>query len=53
MLATLFFNGKQRLLVEGDEVFRGATAAMLRSAGYAVGMCGSLALRKRHAQHNG
>lgn len=33
---TTFFNGKRILLVEDDEVFRDATAAMLRSAGYAV-----------------
>jgi CheY-like chemotaxis protein len=36
MLADAIFNGKQILLVEDDEVFRDATAAMPRSAGYAV-----------------
>jgi CheY-like chemotaxis protein len=36
MIGDAIFNGKQILLVEDDEVFRDATATMLRSAGYAV-----------------
>src|SRR5215813_5036966 len=36
MIADAIFNGKQILLVKDDEVLRDATAAMLRSAGYAV-----------------
>jgi CheY-like chemotaxis protein len=36
MIADAVVNGKQILLVEDDEVFRDATAATLRSAGYGV-----------------
>jgi CheY-like chemotaxis protein len=36
MIADAVVNGKQILLVEDDEVFRDATAAVLRSAGYGV-----------------